>query len=143
LFFFSTQHVFFFFFFFYVPPRPSSSSSSSRSLLHNHEYEQAHVWGTTVKSHAPPRFDGDNQNQQSHSAQQEEEGGNAENKTILHTTHKRYRGKLVPATQRYQNYPAHPTGVGPLRFPIPAGTHRSTEKGAGPSLYAIRYPIYS
>ena len=27
----------------------------------------------------------------------------------------------MPATRRYQNYPAHPTGVGPLRFPIPAG----------------------
>jgi len=39
------------------------------------------------------------------------------------STHKRYRGKLVPATRRYQNYPAHPAGPQgsrPLRFPIPA-----------------------
>ena len=50
----------------------------------NHEYKQAHVWETssTRKSHAPPRVDGDNQNQRSHSA---EDGGNAENKTILLT----------------------------------------------------------
>ena len=137
------------------------TSLPPRSLLPNHDYEQAHVWETTRKSHAPPRVDGDNQNQQSHSA---EEGGNAENKTILilltngivanwclllddtkttqptpqgsdpsafqylpaplsrrgrkrrkqnhtHTTHQRYRGKLVPVTRRYQNHPAQPTGV--------------------------------
>ena len=58
------------------------TSLAPRSLLPNHEYEQAHVWETTRKAHAPPRFDGANQNQQSHSA---EEGGNAENKTILLT----------------------------------------------------------
>ena len=58
------------------------TSLPPRSLLPNHEYEQAHVWETTRKSQAPPRFDGDNQNQQSHSA---EDDGNAENKTILLT----------------------------------------------------------
>jgi len=47
-----------------LPPPPCSmqrsSSSSSRQLartflLPNHEYEQAHVWVTTRKSHAPPQ----------------------------------------------------------------------------------------
>jgi len=51
-------------------PARQDTSLPPRSLLPNHEYEQAHVWETTItiKYHAPPRFDGDNQNQQSHSA---------------------------------------------------------------------------
>jgi len=52
------------------PRAPSSPITNTNKPMH--------VWKTTRKSHAPP----DNQNQQSHSA---EEGGNAENKTILLT----------------------------------------------------------
>jgi exonuclease III len=49
-------------------------------LLADREYEQAHVWDSTRKTHAPPRFDGDNL--QGHPPGG---GGNAESKTILLT----------------------------------------------------------
>jgi len=104
------------------------TSLPPRSLLPNHKYEQAHVWETTRKSHAPPGVDGDNQNQQSHSA---EDDGNAENKTIL-LTNGIVANWCLLLDDTKTTYPAHPTGVRPLRFPIPASTHRSTEKGAGP-----------
>jgi len=94
------------------------------------------VWETTRKSHAPPaRFDGDNQNQQSHSA---EEGGNAENKTILLTNGIVANWCLLLNDTKTTQPTPHTRGrMTPPLFPIlnidieylpPAGTHRSIDR---------------
>ena len=103
------------------------TSLPPRSLLPNHEYEQAHVWETTRKSHAPPRCDGDNQNQQSHSAEDEERAETPKTNPYYSPTVSWQTGACYSMIPKPPS-PPHRQGSDPSAFQyLPAPTDRQRQ----------------